>query len=190
MSNKVSLVYENGEYSVCINENVVSIDKDLDKSLTRFKQVIKDNGSIHRRSWNSIENSVKEFKIDGLEINSQFETLAFHNMKYFYNTDKIFYVGNGTMTPLIGGYDLFAFVLTQIKEGYLDNCEGLLELCKDLIELKITYRTDESSIAVSSPRFNYGSAEYNFSSKKISKGASSEIGTFDDYKKYVLDILK
>ena len=43
MSNKVTLIYEDGKYSVCINEAVVSTDKDIDKSVEKFKQVVNNN---------------------------------------------------------------------------------------------------------------------------------------------------
>ena len=55
---------------------------------------------------------------------------------------------------------------------------------------KVNYRVTEASIIVSSASFNYGSAEYNFNSGKINKGASIISGSFEEFKNYVLDIIK
>lgn len=189
MNNKVTLTFENGEFSVSINGNLIDKNKDLNESFEKFKQVVRDNVAIQVNSWDSIEEKVARFNNDKVEINKEHKNLAFGSMKYFYSTDKVFYINNGTMTPLLGGYSLFDFILALISDNLIDNYEDLLEFCKIILENKITYRTSEASIAVSSPRFNYGSAEYNFTSKKISKGASIINGTFDDFKSYVFDIL-
>lgn len=189
MNNKVTLTFENGEFSVSINGNLIDKNKDLNESFEKFKQVLRDNVAIQANSWDSIEEKVARFNNEKVEINKEHKNLAFGSMKYFYSTDKVFYINNGTMTPLLGGYSLFDFILALISDNLIDNYEDLLEFCKIILENKITYRTSEASIAVSSPRFNYGSAEYNFTSKKISKGASIINGTFDDFKSYVFDIL-
>ena len=39
-------------------------------------------------------------------------------------------------------------------------------------------------------KFNYGSVEYNFATKKINKGTSNEKGSFEEFKDYVLSIIK
>lgn len=189
MNNKVTLTFENGEFSVSINGNLIDKNKDLNEAFEKFKQVARDNVAIQVNSWDSIEEKVARFNNEKVEINKEHKNLAFGSMKYFYSTDKVFYINNGTMTPLLGGYSLFDFILALISDNLIDNYEDLLEFCKIILENKITYRTSEASIAVSSPRFNYGSAEYNFTSKKISKGASIINGTFDDFKSYVFDIL-
>ena len=190
MNNKVTLTFENGEFSVFINENLIDKNRDLDESFEKFKQVIRDNVAIKTNSWESIEEKVKRFRNEEIEINTEHKNLNFRLMKYFYSTDKIFYMKNGTMTPLMGGYSLFDFILTLISNNLIDNYEDLLGFCKVVLENKIMYRTTETSISVSSPKFNYGSAEYNFTSKKISKGASIINGTFDEFKDYVFDIIK
>lgn len=189
MNNKVELVFENGEFNISINGNLIDKSKDLNESFEKFKQVIKDNVTVQVNSWDSIEEKVLRFKNEKVDINKEYKNLTFGSMKYFYSTDKIFYMKNGTMTPLLGGYSLFDFILTLVSDNLINNYEDLLELCKFILENKITYRTTESSIAVSSPKFNYGSAEYNFTSKKISKGASIINGTFDDFKSYIFEII-
>ena len=190
MNNKVTLTFDNGEFSVYINENLIDKNRDLDESVEKFKQVIRDNVAIKTNSWESIEEKVKRFRNEEIEINTEHKNLNFRLMKYFYSTDKIFYMKNGTITPLLGGYSLFDFILALISDNLIDNYEDLLEICKVVLENKIMYRTTETSIAVLSPKFNYGSAEYNFTSKNISKGASIINGTFDEFKAYVFDIIK
>lgn len=190
MKNKVTLTFENGEYSVCINESLIDKNKDLNESFEKFKQVIRDNVSIQVSSWDSIEEKVKRFNNEEVVINEEHKNFSFKSMKYFYSTDKVFYMKDNTMTPLLGGYSLFDFVLSLIDNKLIDNYEDLLEFCKAVLENKIVYRTTEGSIAVSSPKFNYGSAEYNFTSKKISKGASIINGTFNEFREYVFDIIK
>lgn len=190
MNNKVTLTFENGEFNVYINENLIDKNRDLDESVEKFKQVIKDNVTVKVNSWGSIEEKVKRFNNQEIEINTEYKNLNFRSMKYFYSTDKTFYMKNGTMTPLLGGYSLFDFILTLISDNLIDNYEELLEFFKVILENKIMYRTTETSIVVSSPKFNYGSAEYNFANKKISKGASIVNGTFDQFKDYVSDIIK
>ncbi|WP_061313444.1 hypothetical protein [Clostridium botulinum] len=190
MSNKVTLIYKDGKFSVCINEKLINEDKDLEKSLDRFKQVIRDNVVAKSTTWENIVESIKDIKNNELEINNEYKTLTFGFLKYFYNTGKIFYTKDNKMTQLMGGCELFNFVVQISVNGEIDNYEDFLEFCKEILENKSTYRVSESSLFVSNAGFNYGSAEYNFSSKKINKGASIDKCTFDEFKSYVLDIIK
>lgn len=190
MSNKVTLIYEDGKFSVCINEKLINEDKDLEKSLDRFKQVIRDNVVAKSTTWENIVESIKDIKNNELEINNEYKTLTFGLLKYFYNTGKIFYTKDNKMTPLMGGCELFNFVVQISVNGEIDNYEDFLEFCKEILGNKSTYRVSESSLFVSNAGFNYGSAEYNFSSQKINKGASIDKCTFDEFKSYVLDIIK
>ena len=105
-----------------------------------------------------------------LEINSDHKTLSFGVMKYFHATGKLFYMNNGTMTPLIGGYQFFKFVVSMATNNEMVDCSELLELCKVIMEKNATYRAEETSFIVSSAKFNYGEAGYNFSTNKINKG--------------------
>lgn len=190
MNNKVSLVYEDGEYKLYINDSMINSESDIDKSVQKFKQIIVDNVSAQGRPWESIEGSLLEINDDRIEMNKEYKTVTFGVMKYFHNSGKIFYTANGQMSPLLGGYNLFYYLLKLCAENKVKNYEDVLELCKYIVEHKGTYRVNESSIIVSNPAFNYGSAEYNFNSDKINKGATIENATFDVFKGYVMGVIK
>ena len=111
-------------------------------------------------------------------------------MKYFYNTDKVFYIDEGSMISLGGGFALFSFIIGKIKDGELKSEESFLELCKVSMINKGIFSTNEDKVMIASPKFNYGSVEYNFATKKINKGTSNEKGSFEEFKDYVLSIIK
>ena len=190
MGNKITLTYENGEFNVAINENIVYTDKEMEGALLKFNSVVKNNAIEQKNSWDAIESEVNSYSIDGAELNSQFKTVNFGKMKYFYNTDKVFYIQNNSMISLGGGYSLFNFVLKKIKEGHLENEESFLELCKISMLNKAIFSANEDLVMISSPKFSYGTVEYNFATNKINKGTSSEKGSFEEFKDYVLEILK
>lgn len=190
MGNKITLTYENREFKVSINENVVYTDKEMEGALLKFNSVVKNNAIEQKNSWDAIESEVNSYSIDGAELNSQFKTVNFGKMKYFYNTDKVFYIENNGMISLGGGYSLFNFVLKKIKEGHLENEESFLELCKISMLNKAIFSANEDIVMISSPKFSYGTVEYNFATNKINKGTSSDKGSFEEFKDYVLEILK
>lgn len=190
MGNKITLTYENGEFNVFINESIVYTDKEMEGALLKFNSVVKNNAIEQSNSWENIENEISRYNVDGVEVNSQFKTVNFGKMKYFYNTDKVFYIQNGIMISLGGGYSLFNFVLNKVNAGQLENEENFLELCKTSMMNKAIFSAYEDIIKISSPKFSYGTVEYNFATNKIDKGTSSEKGNFEEFKDYVLDILK
>lgn len=190
MKSKVELIYENNEYIVAVNGSVVNKDKDLDKAFEQFKNVINNNKTSEAKAWEDIVNKFEALENSSLEINKEFRTMTYGNMKYFYNMGKVFYMANGQMIPLIGGYSLFKFNLSVASEGNLEKANEFTEFCKVVTLSDISYRVTDSSIIVSSASFNYGSAEYNFMSEKINKGASIIKGSFRDFKEYVLSIIK
>lgn len=190
MGNKITLTYENREFKVSINENVVYTDKEMEGALLKFNSVVKNHAIEQKNLWDAIENEVNSYSIDGTELNSQFKTVNFGKMKYFYNTDKVFYIENNGMISLGGGYSLFNFVLKKIKEGHLENEESFLELCKISMLNKAIFSANEDIVMISSPKFSYGTVEYNFATNKINKGTSSDKGSFEEFKDYVLEILK
>lgn len=190
MGNKITLTYENGEFSVYINESIIYSDKEMENALLKFNAVVKNNAIEQSNPWEAIEGTIKSYNIEGIEINSQFKTVSFGKMKYFYNTDKVFYIDNSSMISLGGGYSLFNFVLSKLASGELENEEGFLVLCKTSMLNKAIFKAYEDIIMISSPKFNYGTVEYNFNTKKINKGTSNEKGSFEEFKNYVLDILK
>ena len=97
MGNKITLTYENGEFNVALNENVVYTDKEMEGALLKFNAVVKNNAIEQSNSWCDIEDSIKAFNISNIEVNSQFKTISYGKMKYFYNTDKVFYIENSSM---------------------------------------------------------------------------------------------
>ncbi|WP_024613826.1 hypothetical protein [Clostridium sp. Ade.TY] len=190
MDNKISLVYENGQYTLYIDEKVISVNKYIDNAIDNFTQTINNNAILKSIPWETIEKDLEGIKDDRLEINKEFKTLTFEDMKYFYSTDKVFNMHKGAMKQLVGGYNLFSFVVKMVDAGYIKNYLEILNFCEEVLSYKVTYRTTESSISVLSPAFNYGSAEYNFVSGKVNKGATIENMTFNEYKKYVIDKIK
>lgn len=189
MEKKISLVYEKGEYILLVNNTVINKDKDFEKSVDRFHKVINDNKSMNTRSWESILDGLKELYDEKIEINNEYKALSFQSMKYFYNTGKVFYMGNGQMTELSGSYNLFYYGLKMILKGKAKSCEELLEFLAKVLENKAVYTINDMAIRVSSPKFNYGFAEYDYISNKIDKGTSIENGGFEEFKEYVLNIV-
>ncbi|GAA0085553.1 hypothetical protein UT300007_19920 [Clostridium sp. CTA-7] len=190
MNNRVELIYENNEYSVSVNGSVVNKDKDLENAFSQFKRIISNNKSAEAKAWDDIVEKFQGLNNESLDINYEFRTMSFGDMKYFYNMGKVFYMANGTMIPLIGGYELFKFTMRVVSGGDVQKANAFIEFCRDVMMSKVNYRVTESSIIVSSASFNYGSAEYNFNSGKINKGASIQNGSFEEFKSYVLNIIK
>lgn len=185
MGNKVVLMYENHLFKIYINDKVVAAGTNIDSIVEKFKQVFKDNTpSSNIASWESILERVKKFKNKDIEINNDFRTISYKKMKYFYASNKLFYMSDNTMTPLLGAYDLFDFIM-QLIENNFKEYEKILMFCKSMMENEIIYRIFDSNIVVSSPGFNYGFIEYNFITSKISKGTAIIHGTFDDFAAYV-----
>ena len=190
MGKKIELVYEDKKYIVSIDGSEVEKLEDVDKAFERFKQVIKNNDSNNDKSWLYIEETIKSFENENVEINGQFKTVTIGPLKYFYNTGKVFYISESDMTQLIGGYGLIKFILETPGLQEKENIESFLELCKIAMVNKGIFSAHEDKIMISSPKFSYGTVEYNFATKKINKGTSSEKGSFEEFKAYVLEILK
>ena len=190
MAIKITLTYENGEFIVSLNENIIYTDKEMEGAMLKFNSVVKNNAIQQNDSWQAIEKSVKNFDMSDIELNSQFKTVSYGKMKYFYNTDKVFYIDEGSMISLGGGFALFRFIIGKIKDGELKSEESFLELCKVSMINKGIFSTNEDKVMIASPKFNYGSVEYNFATKKINKGTSNEKGSFEEFKDYVLSIIK
>lgn len=190
MSNKIALIYTNGKYNLTINDSIVEIDSDIESSFLKFKNMIKNNVSSSEKSWNYIEENIKSFNNENVEIDSRFKTIAIGTLKYFYNTGKVFYIGENKMVPLIGGYEFLKFIVKTKALKDISHLNSFLELCELVIENKATYRTGEEHIAIYSPALNYGSVEFNFSTNKVNKGVSVEDGDFEAFKEYALSIIK
>lgn len=190
MGKKIELVYEEGKYIVSIDGSEVETQEDADKAFERFKQVIKNNNNNNEKSWLYIEETIKSFGNENVEINGQFKTVTIGSLKYFYNTGKVFYISENDMTQLIGGYGLIKFILETPGLQEKENIESFLELCKVAIDNGANYRIASGSIVIISAVLNYGSVEFNFDYNRINKGIAIEDGNFEEFKKYVLDAIK
>lgn len=190
MGNKVVLMYENNLFKVYMNDKVIAKGTNMDLVIDKFKQIFKDNTpAINSISWEDIINRVSRFQNSDIEINNDYKTISYKNMKYFYGSNKIFYISNNTMTPLLGAYELFDFIMEIIDKRFTEY-EKLLKFCKSMIESEIIYRIFDNNIVVSNPGFNYGFIEYNFATNKISKGTAIVHGTFDEFVEYVGDNIR
>lgn len=190
MGKRIALVYEEGKYIVSIDGSEVETQENVDKAFERFKQVIKNNNNNNEKSWLYIEEAIKSFGNENVEINGQFKTVTIGSLKYFYSTGKVFYISENDMTQLIGGYGLIKFILETPGLQEKENIESFLELCKASVDNGANYRITGGSITIISAGLNYGSVEFNFNYKKINKGIAIEDGSFEEFKKYVLSIIK
>jgi hypothetical protein len=190
MSNRIELVYENNEYIVLMNGSEVFKDIDVENAYDKFRTVIRNNKSSEARAWDDIVNRFEVLDYKELEINKEYKTLTFGDLKYFYNMGKSFFIKDGKMIPLIGGYEIFKFTLNIVSKGDINKGNEFIEFCKDVLLADINYRLTDSSVIVASASFNYGSAEYNFISGKINKGASIAEGSLKDFSDYVFSIVK
>ena len=189
MEKKISLVYENGEYTILVNSTIINSEKDFEKAVDKFNKIINDNKSLNTRSWESILDGLKDLDNEKIEINNEYKTLTFESMKYFYNTGKTFYIKNEQINELSGSYNLFYYGLKIILKGKVKSCEELLEFLTKVLENNALYTINDSAIRVSSPKFNYAFAEYDYMNNKINKGTSIESGDFEIFKEYVLPVL-
>ncbi len=189
MEKKISLIYENDEYTILVNDTIVNSEKDFEKSVDKFNKVINDNKSLNTRSWESILDGLKDLYDEKVEINNEYRTLAFESMKYFYNTGKTFYIKNEQINELSGSYNLFYYGLKMILKEKVKSCEELLEFLTKVLENKAVYTINDVAIRISSPKFNYGFAEYDYINNKIDEGTSIKSGDFEKFKEYVLDRL-
>ncbi|WP_300383365.1 hypothetical protein [Clostridium sp.] len=190
MSNKVELVYDNNEYRVLMNGSEVFKDIDIENSYDKFRTIIRNNKSAEARAWEDILIRFESLGYKDLDINKEYKTLTFGDLKYFYNMGKSFFMKDGKMIPLIGGYEIFKFTLNVVSKGDIIRGNEFIEFCKEVVLSDVNYRLTDSSIIVASASFNYGSAEYNFISGKINKGASIIEGNLKEFKEYVFSIIK
>jgi hypothetical protein len=190
MNDRIELIYEDNEYKVFVNEVEVFKDIDSENAFEKFQTEIRYSRSDESKAWDKILKKLESLNIEGLEINKQYKTLAFGDVKYFHNMERTSYIKNGTMIPLLGGYRLFKFAVTLASNGDLEKANDFFGFLRELSLKKVVYSVNETSVVVASPKFNYGSVEYNFISSKISKGAMIIDGSFKEYKDFVFSVVK
>lgn len=189
MNKQIALMYENGRFHIDINGAEVKSCIHLEEATKLFEQVYRNNVRDSLESWEAIEGLVAEFKDERIEVNSQYKTMSFEGVKYFYNTGSLFYIGEGQMVPIIGEFRFFYALLKLVKSQNIQKSKEISFLCSKLAENHISYSLSETSIFIASAIFNYGSVEYDFSSGKIHKGTVTEKCTFESFKEYVLGII-
>lgn len=187
---KIVLVYDNNEYSILNNGNIELTTKDSDDAIMAFKSAVAKIKAPELNNWDAIEAEMKTYTDKGVEINSEFKNLSYGTMKYFHNNGKVFLFENGQMIPLMGGYTFFHFVVTIASKGDMEICNKILNLAKTILIANAIYRVKDTSLTISSPRFNYGACEFNFISNKIHKGATVASGSLDEFIQYINSILK
>ena len=189
MGNTVALVFENNEYVIKLNETILNKEKDMERAFEIFQQEVKNNSALHAQSRESITDKVRRLGIEQVDINNEYKTMNLGSMKYFNHTGKVFYMGNGKMIQLVGGFDFFYAVIQMIYEKQLEDSEALVALCGTIIEKDAHYSLSEDGLIVTSAAFSYGAVGYNFTNGKMNKGTSSEKCSFDTFVKFVLEAL-
>lgn len=188
MENKIALMYLNGEYTVNINGTLMYKGNDAEDMFEKFQNVIKNNSIRETTSWEYIKNRINELDLSEVEINEDYKTIQFQDIKYFHNINKLFNMEKDSMVELAGAYNLFYFILEMNKDGYLTDSKDLVDICMVAMNNKANYRYYDTNFIITSATFNYGVAEYNFATSKIHRGVSIEKGTFEEFKKYVFSV--
>lgn len=183
----ITLVFENGEYKVLVNGNKILVSRDMELSIDNFKNSIKENAAKIEGTW---ENYLTRIDKNLVTINDEYQAMEFENLKFFYKTGKVFYIKDGTMVQLTGGFSFFSSIVELIKTDNIKDTSEILEFCRDILEGRAIYRVSENNINISSAAFNYGTCEYDFLKRRINKGASIVDGSFEDFKEYVYSIIK
>lgn len=189
MNSKIALIYENKTYRLDISGEMIKEFNNYEDALSAFEEKIKELDNSEEGKWQGMLVALKGFE-EGIVINNEFKSLEFQGLKYFLKTDKVFYMNDGEMIPLSGGFSFFKAAVTLTKEGRVGTLESLILFLKEVMIKRINYRLNELSLLVLGAAFNYGSAEYNFQSSKLNKGASITDCTFEEFKNYVLGIIK
>lgn len=189
MSQKLTLTYENNEYTVCLGNAVLAKDKDEERAILAFKNAIKNNMSQKTLSFEAMVEKVKALGVENIEINETYGAMQFGDLKYFYHTGKAFYTGSNKMVVLQGGFDYFYKVLCLGAKHYVESTNQLVELCAMAMEKGATYSLTEDSMSIASAAFSYGNVGFNFANSKLNKGTSSEKSTFEAFRSLVLAAL-
>lgn len=183
---KILLVYEDGEFNIKMNDTVIKKESELEAAVEVFKQTVKNNGVKQGFSWQDVVESLKE--IEQVEINNDYKTVTFGGLRYFYNTGQVFYMCEGQMRTLVGGFDVFKHMVEIISKGQDE--KSLVELCIHVSEHHATFSLAEQKLYIAYGAFSYGSVGYDFRANKMDKGTSSEKATFESFRDYVLNIIK
>lgn len=189
MSNKVTITYENNEYTVRLGETILSQEKDETRAIEAFKNAVKNNTVVKHLSFGEMVEKVKSLKLDDVVINEAYQSMQCGDMKYFYHTGNAFYTGEGKMVLLLGGFEYFYEILRLVADQVVSSTDELARLCATVIEKNATYSLTEDGMSIASAVFSYGNVGFNFTNSKMNKGTSSEKASFEVFKDFVLETL-
>ena len=185
---KIVLEHETGAFNIKINDTIINTEKDLDTAIEVFKKVVKNNGMSQILGWEEIEESLKSF--DDVTVNSDFKTINYRSLKYFYNTGQVFYVAKGNMYALVGGFDTLKHIIEIMENETIQDEQLLVELCLYVGTHHATYSLSGQAVSIVYAAFSYGSVSYNFRTGKMDKGTNSEKASFEDFRNYVHSVIK
>lgn len=189
MSNKVILVFEDNAYTVKFNETVISKSTDCESAIESFKNEIKNNSAKSSGIWEHNEAKVRSLDLEQVDINGAYQAMSLGDMKYFHHTGKVFYMGQGKMVQLSGGFDFFYTVLQLVESGQLKDSNALVGLCSEVVEKNINYSLNEEALSIVSAAFSYGMVSYQFAHAKMNKGTASEKCSFEAFSAFVKGII-
>lgn len=186
MDKRISLVYEDKCYQVLIGEAVVFHSEDMEKAYEHFKKEIRNNGAGKVDDWEQKLEEVKRFAVEGLAINEAYKNISLGQIKYFYQSDQVFFAHDGKMTPLFGGFSFLLRILRLIDKGYLDEGDKLVALCYKAASKAASYMLTDDRLTISSAAFTYGKVSYTFEKKKMDMGTAHKEIDFDGFAEYVM----
>lgn len=190
MNQQITLSFENNTYYVKVNQNVLKQFNEVEEAYTYFKSVIQNNKKDNSMQWEILEQKVAALNVEGLQINSEYKNMTLGNVKYFYHSGKVFYIGQGKMTALAGDFTFFYRMLELVQSGYLVEVEAFASLCSELEEKGISYSLMDDCLSVSYGGFSYGTVAYRFEKGKMDKGTSSEKADFMTFYQLVKEAIK
>lgn len=189
MIQKITLTYENGEYTIGLENAVLAVEQDEDKAIEAFRNAVKNNTGVKVLSFTEMMERIKSLGYDKVTINDTYQTMQLDDMKYFYHTGKVFYTGEGKMVLLAGGFDFFYQVVLLAAKGQIASGNDIVSLCAQIVEHYGTYSLTDDGLSVSSAVFSYGNVGFNFTNSKLNKGTSSEKADFEAFKTLVVNAL-
>ena len=86
--------------------------------------------------------------------------------------------------------DTFKNLVALINNGAAAYEKSLIELCIYVGEHQGTYNLDQNSLYIGYGAFSYGKVGYDFNAHKMDKGTSKEQATFDEFKTYVMNVMR
>ena len=185
---EIVLAYHDGAFNIKVNDEIIKTEKDLDCAVESFKQAVKNNDVKQSISWETAACHLEG--MNNVVLNKAYKTATFNDLRYFYNTGQVFYIQDGQMKTLVGGFDTFKNLVALINNGAAAYEKSLIELCIYVGGRQGTYNLDQNSLYIGYGAFSYGKVGYDFNAHKMDKGTSKEQATFDEFKTYVMNVIR